>query len=344
MWRDSRKMIKVDIHTHIIPDNLPDFTKKFGYEGFVRLDKKSETEADMILFDENFRTISCNCWNPQTRLLEMTNSDIDVQVISPIPIMFSYWADPKDALEQSRLINDFISNVCQKYPKRFVGLGTIPLQSINYSLKELERCKNELNLKGIEIGSNINDQNLNEEQFLDIFAACEDLSMSVFIHPWQMMGMSKMKKYWLPWLVGMPAETTRAICSMIFGGVFDKFPNLRVAFAHGGGNFHYTLGRIEQGFIQRPDLCAVNNSNNPREYIDKFYIDSLVHSTDSLKFLIDNVGAKQIALGTDYPFPLGETTPGEIIDGLKSITEEDKGRLFHGTAFEWLNLDKNQFI
>ena len=337
-------MLKIDIHTHIIPDNLPDLTNKFGYEGFVRLEKKTRSEANMILFNENFRTIQCNCWDPKKRIIEMNDSDINVQVLSPIPIMFSYWADAKDTLAQSRMINDFISDICTKYPKRFVGLGTIPMQSINLSLKEIERCKNELNIKGIEIGSNINDLNLNEERFLDIFEACQDLSLSVFIHPWQMMGMSKMKKYWLPWLVGMPAETTRAICSMIFGGIFDKFPKLRVAFAHGGGSFHYTLGRIEQGFIQRPDLCTVDNNNNPINYINKFYIDSLVHDSDSLNFLLNKVGANQIALGTDYPFPLGETTPGDTIEKLKSISKKNRERLLHGTALEWLDLDKKLFI
>ena len=337
-------MLKIDIHTHIIPDNLPDLTKKFGYPGFVQLKKNGESEADMILFNENFRTIQCNCWNPEKRITEMNNSDINVQVISPIPIMFSYWAEPKDTLLQSQLINDFISNVCTKYPERFIGLGTIPMQSTKHALKELKRFKTDLNLQGIEIGSNINDLNLNEDQFSDIFSACEDLSLSIFIHPWQMMGMSKMKKYWLPWLVGMPAETTRAICSMIFGGVFDKFPKLRIAFAHGGGNFHHTLGRIEQGFMQRPDLCAIDNSSNPNNYIDKFYIDSLVHSKESLDFLIRNVGANQIALGTDYPFPLGETLPGRGINLLDSISEEERERLFHGTALEWLDLNKKQFI
>ena len=337
-------MLKIDIHTHIIPNNIPDFSQKFGYEGFVKLNHRNQSEADMMLFDENFRTIQCNCWDPNTRIDEMKNDNIDVQVISPIPIMFSYWADPKDTLEQSRFINDFISEVCIKYPKKFIGLGTIPMQSTNYAIKELERCKNNLNIQGIEIGTNINDKNLDDESFYDIFAACEDLSMAIFIHPWQMMGMSKMKKYWLPWLVGMPAETTRAICSMIFGGIFDKFPRLRIAFAHGGGNFHYTLGRIEQGFLQRPDLCAIDNSQNPINYIDKFYIDSLVHSTDSLQFLINQISVKQIALGTDYPFPLGETIPGNIISKLKSISKKDKERLFHGTALEWLNLEKKQFI
>tara|TARA_Y100000996_G_scaffold415598_1_gene411623 strand:- start:3944 stop:4957 length:1014 start_codon:yes stop_codon:yes gene_type:complete len=337
-------MLKIDIHTHIIPDNLPDFTKKFGYEGFVQLKKKNETEADMMLFNENFRTIQCNCWNPNKRIQEMKDLDIDVQVISPIPIMFSYWAEPKDALVQSQFINDFISDVCTKYPKKYIGLGTIPMQSTKYAIKELERCKNDLNLKGIEIGSNVNDHNLNEQKFHDIFAACEDLSLSLFIHPWQMMGMSKMKQFWLPWLVGMPAETTRAICSMIFGGIFDKFPKLRVAFAHGGGNFHYTLGRIEQGFLQRPDLCAIENLNNPTNYIDKFYVDSLVHDIDSLEFLINKIGVNQIALGTDYPFPLGENPPGKIIETIDSISTKMKERLYHGTALEWLDINKKMFI
>ena len=159
-----------------------------------------------------------------------------------------------------------------------------------------------------------------------------------------MMGMSKMKQYWLPWLVGMPAETTRAICSMIFGGVFDKFPELRVAFAHGGGSFPYTLGRIEQGFIQRPDLCAVENSNNPISYLNKFYVDSIVHSEDSLNYLIKTMGVKQIALGTDYPFPLGENPPGKIIENSESLSIDMKERLYNGTALEWLDLDKKSFI
>ena len=116
-------MLTIDIHTHIIPDNLPDLTKKFGYEGFVKLEKKNESEADMILFNENFRTIQCNCWNPQKRISDMKETGVDVQVISPIPIMFSYWADAKDALVQSQMINDFISEVCTKYPKKFITIG-----------------------------------------------------------------------------------------------------------------------------------------------------------------------------------------------------------------------------
>ena len=337
-------MLTIDIHTHFIPDKLPDYSKKFGYEGFVRLDKINDSEANMMLFEKKFRTVQCNCWSPEVRIEDSKKSGVDVQVLSPIPIMFSYWADSNDALELSKFLNDSIADICNEYPKKFVGLGTVPMQSVKHAIKELERCKNEINLNGIEIGTNINNKNLNEDEFHDFFAACEELSMSIFIHPWNMMGTSKMKKYWLPWLVGMPAETSRAICSMIFGGIFEKFPKLRVAFAHGGGSFPYTLGRVERGFLQRPDLCSIDNDINPREYINKFYVDSLVHSPEAMKLMIDIMGVNQIALGTDYPFPLGESNPGSTILGIDSITKSDKERLFNGTALEWLNIDKQFFI
>ena len=337
-------MLKIDIHTHIIPDSLPNFSKKFGYEGFVNLEKVSKSKANMMLFNENFRTISCNCWNPGVRLKECNDFDVNIQVISPIPIMFSYWANPQDALEVSRFINDFTASVCYKYPKNFIGLGTVPMQSSDYAIRELDRCKNDLNLAGVEIGTNINDENLNNNKFHDFFTACEELSMAVFVHPWQMMGMSKMKKYWLPWLIGMPAETSRAICSMAFGGIFEKFPKLRVAFAHGGGNFFYNLGRIEQGFIQRPDLCAVDNKINPREYVGKFYVDSLVHDPNSFKFLLNELGSEKIALGSDYPFPLGEKNPVSFIDQINNLSNKDKENIFYRTALNWLDLDKKLFV
>ena len=337
-------MLKIDIHTHIIPEKLPDYSKKFGYDGYINIVKQSKETANLVLFNENFRTIKCNCWNPQKRIDEYDNFNVDVQVISPIPILFSYWANSDDALEVSKFINDFIASVCQENSKKFIGLGTVPMQSSKHAIKELERCKNDLKLPGIEIGTKINDINLNDEKFYDFYEACEDLSMSLFIHPWEMMGMSKMKKYWLPWLIGMPAETSRAICSMIFGGIFRKFPKLRVAFAHGGGNFFYNLGRIEQGFLQRPDLCAVDNDINPKEYLGKFYVDSLVHSSESLQFLINQIGSNNIAMGSDYPFPLGENSPGSAINEITGLSNQDKENIYYKSALNWLDLDKKIFI
>jgi aminocarboxymuconate-semialdehyde decarboxylase len=167
--------------------------------------------------------------------------------------------------------------------------------------------------------------------------------MCVFVHPWDMMGQDKMQKYWLPWLVGMPAETSLAICSMIFGGIFERLPKLRVAFAHGGGSFPATLGRIKHGFDCRPDLVAIDNPISPEKYIGKFWIDSLVHDKKAMDFVLDMFGADKIALGSDYPFPLGENLPGNLIrqSGYDKIIQE---KLLSGAALDWMNCKKEMFI
>jgi aminocarboxymuconate-semialdehyde decarboxylase len=158
-----------------------------------------------------------------------------------------------------------------------------------------------------------------------------------------MVGKERMPKYWLPWLVGMPAETSLAICSMIFGGVFERFPKLRVAFAHGGGAFPFTIGRIERAFHVRPDLLASENNTNPRNYLahDKtparFYVDSLVHDADALALLLKLFGAQRIALGSDYPFALGEAKPGQLVESMDLVAKE-KAQLLSGTAREFLSL------
>jgi aminocarboxymuconate-semialdehyde decarboxylase len=159
--------------------------------------------------------------------------------------------------------------------------------------------------------------------------------------PWDILAQERMKKYWLSWLIGMPTESALAICSMIFGGVFERFPRLRVAFAHGGGAFPGTIGRIEHGFRVRPDLCAVDNPNNPRSYLGKFYLDSLVHDADALRALIRLVGADRVALGSDYPFPLGEAIPGKLIESMDDLPPSVKNRLLAGTALEFLGLERH---
>jgi len=217
------------------------------------------------------------------------------------------------------------------------------MQAPELAIRELERLIGELSLAGIQIGSYINDRNLSDPNLFTVWEAAQSLGAAVFVHPWDMMVADRMTKYWLSWLVGMPAETSHAICSMIFGGVLEKFPRLRVAFAHGGGAFPATIGRIEHGFNVRPDLCAVDNSVSPRTYLERIYLDSLVHDPLMFRYLLDLMGPERIALGTDYPFPLGELEPGNLIRGMnlvKPVTE----RLLHGTALEWLGLSKAQFV
>jgi aminocarboxymuconate-semialdehyde decarboxylase len=261
-----------------------------------------------------------------------------MQVLSTIPVLFSYWAQPKDALEVSRFLNDHIADIVRRYPDRFIGLGTVPLQDPEMACRETERCMNELGLAGIEIGSHVNDWNLDRQELYPFYETCERLGVALFVHPWDMMGSKTMSKYWLPWLVGMPAETSLAICSMIFGGIFEKFPKLRVAFAHGGGSFPATIGRIEHGFEVRPDLVAIDNPINPREYLGRFWLDSLVHDPAMLRYIVDLVGHEKVALGSDYPFPLGELQPGQLIAGMSDFTPEVKDWLFSKSAKSWLGM------
>lgn len=315
---------------------MPNWSRKFGYGDFIHLEHRN-CKACMMKGDRLFRIIKENCFDADTRKKEMDEHRVTKQVISVIPVLFNYWAKPEDALETSRFFNDYIAETASRHVERFIGLGTVPLQDVDKSIQELERCKHDLKLAGVEIGTNVNGENLGEEKFIPFFEKAESLDMAIFIHPWDMMGMQQMRKYWLPWLVGMPAETSRAVCSLIFAGIFEKFPKLRVAFAHGGGSFPFTFGRIKHGFEVRPDLTAIDNKEHPEKYIGSFWFDSLVHDEAALSYLIEFAGDNRICLGTDYPFPLGELSPGKLIESLQtnSATRE---KLLYKNALEWLGI------
>jgi aminocarboxymuconate-semialdehyde decarboxylase len=335
-------MLKIDVHTHILPRELPNWKSKFGYGGFIQLEHNGPGCALMKKDDgRSFREIDENCWKPERRIEEMDAAGVMVQVLSTVPVMFSYWTKPIDGAEIARFLNDQIADVVTEFPLRFIGLGTVPLQQTDLAIQELERSK-QIGLFGVEIGTNVNQKNLGEPELFDFFAACEELGMAVFVHPWDMMGEKDMEKYWLPWLVGMPAEVSRAICSLIFSGVLERLPELRICFAHGGGSFPATIGRIDHGFNVRPDLCAVDNPHSPRKYLGRMYFDSLVHEPAKLDYLIELVGADRIMLGSDYPFPLGEHRPGELIESMP-YDNEIKDMLLHRAALNWLGLEANQF-
>jgi aminocarboxymuconate-semialdehyde decarboxylase len=291
----------------------------------------------MMKGDKFFREIESNCWEPKDRIIDMSETSVDVQVLSTIPVLFNYWAKPSHGLETSRFFNDHIAGCVNQYPDKFIGLGTVPLQDVDLAIREMERIVLELKMPGIEIGSNINQLNLSDQKFFPFWEAAQELNCSIFVHPWDMMGENDMSKYWLPWLVGMPAETSRAICSMIFGGVLENYPRLKVAFAHGGGSFPATVGRVEHGFKVRPDLCAIDNPHNPRNYLGKFWVDSLVHDAHAFNLLQQVVGDDKICCGSDYPFPLGEHNPGELIETM-ALPYDVKQKMLFDNAMEWLGI------
>lgn len=329
------------MHTHILPKQMPDWFSKFGYGDFIQLIQKENNTADMMQGGKFFRTISENCWNEDLRIKEYQTKNTSVQVVCTIPVMFSYWAKGEDCLELSRFLNDHIADLTIRYPKNYIGLATLPMQDPQLAIEELERCK-KIGFPGIQIGSNINQMNLSDPFLFPIFEACEKLGMAVMIHPWQMMGFNEIQKYWLPWLVGMPAETSRAACSLIFGGVLEKLPQLRICFSHAGGAFLPTLGRIEHGFNCRPDLVAIDNNVNPRDYVGKFWVDCITHDIDLLKYILNLQGSKKVCLGSDYPFPLGDLEIGEFIEK-SDLSSEIKEDIFSNSTLEWLNLTKSSF-
>jgi aminocarboxymuconate-semialdehyde decarboxylase len=333
--------LTIDIHTHILPETWPDLQERYGYGGFIRLEHYKPCCARMMMDNRFFREIEDNAWDPEVRMKQCNHHHVDVQVISTVPVMFSYWAKPEHTHDLSMILNDHIAGVVSKYPNRFVGLGTLPMQSPKLAIKELERCL-DIGLSGIQIGTHINEWNLDAPEIFEVLQAAETLGAAVFVHPWDMMGKDEMPKYWLPWLVGMPAETARAITSLIFSGTIERLPNLRLAFAHGGGSFPSTIGRISHGFHVRPDLCAVDNNIDPRNYLGKFYLDSLVHDPDALKAIINLIGEEKIMLGSDYPFPLGEHNPGELIKSI-GLNGASKEKLLGTNALNWLDLDKSLF-
>ncbi len=391
-------MHRIDVHTHILPPprEWPDLSARFGYAGWIALeeiaakgaggcgcakmlrveqgaDGRAEIGADGKRRATFFREIEANCWDAAVRLEEMdswacgASAGPMVQVLSTVPVMFGYWARPEHTLELSRWLNDHIAGVCRARPDRFVGLGTIPMNAPKLAVRELERCMRELGMAGVQIGSNVNGRNLGEPEFVEVFAAAEELGACVFVHPWEMlcepgvrnsqtpptvfpsppvMG-SRLSKHWAAWLVGMPAETCLALCSVLFSGLPERFPKLRIGFAHGGGSFAGTIGRIDHGFHARPDLCQNETKVSPRDWCKvgtrpaRFYVDSLVHDAGTLRVLMDLMGPERIMLGSDYPFPLGEERPGELIGAIPDVAA--RRMMLEGTAVEFLGRAGERF-
>jgi aminocarboxymuconate-semialdehyde decarboxylase len=328
--------MRVDFHTHIIPENFSELTQGLTGERWPTLERTCACGANIMVAGKVFREVTDQVWSPEKRIYDMEREMVDIQVLSPIPVTFSYWAPPKQAELLARIQNDFIAETVNQYPTKFIGLGTVPLQDIHVAIREMDRCLHELGLKGIEIGTNINGTNLDDPRFIEFFEMAEKWNVPLFIHPWEMLGKDRMPRHNLMYTVGMPSETALAGASLILGGVMDKFPNLKICFAHGGGSLPYLLPRLDQGWKVWPHLRLLENP--PSFYAKKFYYDSLVNDPINLNYLLQNIGYEKIIMGSDYPFLLREVPPGKVIDDTLGLSQVQTDAMLGMNALRFLNI------
>lgn len=301
--------MRIDIHTHFLPPDWEDWTAKFGGSRWPRMEHLDSCSANMMIGDRIFRRVTDQCWSPQRRVADMDDLGIDIQVLSPVPIMLSYWAEAKACQAFARLQNEYCAEIVSNHPTRFQGMATVPLQDTGLAIAELRFAVENLGLRAVEIGSFPGGRDLDSPEIFPFFEACCELDVSVFVHPADaILGKERMGEYYLPNIAGNPLETAFAITRFIFGGVPDRLPGLRICFAHGGGAFVYILGRITHGWNIREEPRQFTD-RPPIDYARRLYFDSLTHSPDNLRFLLDKLGNDRVVIGTDYPFGLGEKDP-----------------------------------
>lgn len=337
-----KNTMRVDFHTHIIAEDFPNLVEKYGDERFPYLQRTCSCGANIIVEQNVFRKITNQAWSLEKRLEDMEREGIDIQVLSPIPVTFSYWSDPLHGLELAKFQNDFIASCVAKYPDRFLGLGTVPLQDTALAIREMERAIDDLHLRGLQIGTNVNGKNLNDESLREFFIAAHEKNVPLFVHPWNTVGKERMTQYNFMYMVGMPSETALAAGSIIMSGMLEELPNLKICFAHGGGSLPYILSRMDKGWTVWPHVRKTVHP--PSHYATKLYYDSLVYEPHVLKFMIDRFGSERIIAGSDYPFLLREAPAGNVIDSLPDISEVEKRKMLGENALSFLQVDMATYI
>jgi aminocarboxymuconate-semialdehyde decarboxylase len=257
----------------------------------------------------------------EERIADMDRLGVDVQALSPVPTQYYYFADPDLGRRAARLVNEGIAAAVARNPDRFVGLGTVPLQVPELAVQEMSYCIDTLGLRGIEIGSNVAGRELADAEFRPFFAAAQERGVLLFMHPLGFTHGQRLSRYYLNNLVGNPLESTIALSHLIFGGVLEQYPGLRLCVAHGGGFLPTYAGRMDHAWRARED-CREHISKPPSEYLRGLYFDTVVFDRPHLEYLIKTYGVDHLLMGTDYPFDMSEPDPLSLHSGLDQTARE----------------------
>ena len=274
-------------------------------------------------------------FTPEQRLADMDQLGTEVQVVSLHTQVFGYHLEPAAGLAQAQEVNDDIAAFVREAPQRFAGMATLPMQDVAAAIGELERAVNTLGLKGAELDTVVNGRNWDEAEFLPLFQAAAAMGAVLFFHPQPQHNVmqERTNRLAMPNCIGVPLEDTLLVATLIFGGVLEKCPDLKVCVAHGGGPACFGMGRLDRGWQVRAE-ARVNISKPPSAYTRQLYYDTVVMSETALRFLIDSVGIDRVVLGSDYPFVPWEPSPAGWVQGLESLTQEEKDRIL------WKNLEE----
>lgn len=326
----------VDIHAHFVPRGYLEAIRREGPAYGATLREEPGGDVTILVGGRPFGPITRHYWDTEARLADMDAAGVDVQAVSLNPPMVT-WAPPEVGIALARLVNDEMAKGVGASRGRLQGLATLPMQDVPAAGAETERAVRELGLKGVYIGTHVGGVDLDDPRFDPLYARWQDLDVPVFLHPIEVLGGPRVGAYHLHNLIGNPTDTTVAAERLIFGGVFARFPRLKVVLAHGGGTLPYLVGRMMRGYAVRTEARA-HIGVPPTDFLGNLYYDTITHDLRALGFLVDVMGPQKVLLGSDYRFDMADPDPVRLVRGLKEVGRKDRDRILGGNAARLLKL------
>jgi aminocarboxymuconate-semialdehyde decarboxylase len=329
--------MNIDIHSHLLPESFIEKVKKDSQRYNIKVENRNG--VDFFVHAEGFAyPLQPNFFDKDAMLKDMQKHRIDLSVLSAPPTIFYYWSDAQTALDVCQTYNDAVSEFVRADPNHFQGMAILPMQDVDASIRELERCYYELGLKAIEVGSHMEGIQFSDERFIPFFKKVHELDMLVFFHPYYIGDKGNgLESYYLTNLLGNPIDTTVAASSIVFSGLLQKFPNLKLFFAHGGGFLPFQKGRLDHGHKVRQE-SKVSLATPPTQDIQKLIFDTITFDPNILKFLIDTQGDENIVLGSDFPFDMADPDPVSSVERVPGLTSSQRKNILGRNAARLLGL------